>query len=99
MKPDAEYPVVINMPEVSFTNLGGTMRLGARTTVFVKDCLTSTAELPPCPEPGYARRSCRWISRPARSIPGAEKLYGNQEQITERHRHRYEVGRGACAGQ
>ena len=54
MKPDAEYPVVINMPEVSFTNLGGTMRLGARTTVFVKDCLTSTAELPPCREPGYA---------------------------------------------
>jgi len=44
MNPDAKYPVVINMPEVSFTNLGGTMRLGARTTVFVKDCLTSAAE-------------------------------------------------------
>jgi hypothetical protein len=35
------HPVVLEMPEVSLTQLGGTMRLGKRRTVFVKpDCLT-----------------------------------------------------------
>ena len=43
MEPDSPHPVVINMPEISTTHLGGTMRLGKRTTVFVKkDCVTRT---------------------------------------------------------
>uniref|UniRef100_A0A1D1YV64 CTP synthase n=1 Tax=Anthurium amnicola TaxID=1678845 RepID=A0A1D1YV64_9ARAE len=31
---NAEYQVVINMPEISTTHLGGTMRLGSRPTIF-----------------------------------------------------------------
>lgn len=32
--PATEHPVVINMPEISTTQLGGTMRLGDRVTLF-----------------------------------------------------------------
>ena len=32
--PKAEHPVIIFMPEVSKTHMGGTMRLGLRPTVF-----------------------------------------------------------------
>lgn len=35
MDPSTPYPVVIYMPEVSKTHLGGTMRLGSRTSKFV----------------------------------------------------------------
>ena len=31
---NATHPVIINMPEISKTQLGGTMRLGDRVTVF-----------------------------------------------------------------
>jgi len=37
LNPETIYPVVINMPEVSLTYLGGTMRLGKRNTLFVKE--------------------------------------------------------------
>jgi len=52
-------PVVIPMPELSTSHMGGTMRLGARITHIQKDSL-------------------------------AYKIY-QQEEISERHRHRYEV--------
>lgn len=40
VNPDTAHPVIIDMPEVSTTELGGTMRLGKRRTKFVKpDCL------------------------------------------------------------
>jgi CTP synthase len=32
--PNTKYPVIIQMPELSKTQLGGTMRLGLRTTIF-----------------------------------------------------------------
>jgi len=35
--PDAKHPVVIFMPEISKTHMGGTMRLGLRPTVFEPD--------------------------------------------------------------
>lgn len=35
VNPKTEHPLVINMPEISTTQLGGTMRLGRRNTVFV----------------------------------------------------------------
>lgn len=60
---DSEHPVVINMPEISTTQLGGTMRLGDRVTVFQANTDNSTIK----------------------------KLYGGQQQVHERHRHRYEV--------
>ncbi|PFH46783.1 hypothetical protein AMATHDRAFT_153831 [Amanita thiersii Skay4041] len=35
--PDAKHPVIIFMPEISRTHMGGTMRLGLRPTVFGPD--------------------------------------------------------------
>lgn len=32
--PDAKHPIIIFMPEISRTHMGGTMRLGLRPTVF-----------------------------------------------------------------
>lgn len=34
--PEAKHPVIIYMPEISRTHLGGTMRLGLRPTVFTE---------------------------------------------------------------
>jgi len=56
-----EQKVVIFMPDVSKTYMGGTMRLGKRTSKFkTKECISY-------------------------------ELYGYQELIDERHRHRYEI--------
>jgi len=55
------HPVVVFMPEISKTHLGGTMRLGSRPTLFQVD-------------------SCE-----------TKSLYGDEEYVDERHRHRYEV--------
>lgn len=59
--PDTEFPVVIDMPEHNPGDMGGTMRLGKRQTIF----------------------------KHSDSILRA--LYGNVDQVEERHRHRYEV--------
>ncbi|TVY13409.1 CTP synthase [Lachnellula arida] len=56
-------PVVIFMPEIDKVNLGGTMRLGLRPTIF--------------------QEGSEW-SR-------LRQLYGENKEIQERHRHRYEV--------
>lgn len=37
LSPDTTNPVIINMPEISTTHLGGTMRLGARETIFTPE--------------------------------------------------------------
>ncbi|GAA99057.1 hypothetical protein E5Q_05747 [Mixia osmundae IAM 14324] len=58
-----QHPVIIYMPEISKTHLGGTMRLGLRPTVFQPNTQWSVIK----------------------------KLYGSEETIWERHRHRYEV--------
>ncbi|CAH1113403.1 unnamed protein product [Psylliodes chrysocephalus] len=60
---DTPHPVVIDMPEHNPGQMGGTMRLGKRTTIFKASDNNSRIKL----------------------------LYGNKEQIDERHRHRYEV--------
>ncbi|KAG4073060.1 hypothetical protein HA402_009479 [Bradysia odoriphaga] len=60
--PDTEHKLVIDMPEFTPEQKGGTMRLGARTSIF--------------------RENDKSVIR---------KLYGNQNSINERHRHRYEV--------
>lgn len=56
-------PVVVFMPEISKTHLGGTMRLGLRPTVFQKNTEDSLIR----------------------------QLYGGNEVIWERHRHRWEI--------
>jgi CTP synthase len=39
---EAKVPVVVYMPEISRVYLGGTMRLGSRTTILkTKDCLAA----------------------------------------------------------
>lgn len=58
---DCEHELVIDMPEHNPGEMGGTMRLGKRTTLF----------------------------KEGKSI--IKQLYGNVNQIEERHRHRYEV--------
>lgn len=42
MNPDTLTPVVVYMPEISKTHMGGTMRLGLRATVFQKGTENST---------------------------------------------------------
>jgi len=61
MAPDTTHPVVVDMPEHNPGQMGGTMRLGKRQTIFKT--------------PDSVMR----------------QLYGNQDYIEERHRHRYEV--------
>ena len=47
VNPDTAHPVIVDMPEVSTTELGGTMRLGKRRTKFVKpDCLAKKLYVP-----------------------------------------------------
>lgn len=38
--PDTPHPVIIDMPEISQTIMGGTQRLGKRRTVFNRECVT-----------------------------------------------------------
>jgi CTP synthase len=58
-----EQPVIVYMPEIDKTRMGGTMRLGKRRTVF----------------------------QPGAECSRLRKLYGEKQDIWERHRHRYEV--------
>ena len=62
--PETPHPVIVFMPEISKTHLGGTMRLGLRPTLFESN--TEKSKL--------------------------RRLYGGEQIIWERHRHRYEVG-------
>ncbi|KAI2607866.1 putative CTP synthase [Hypoxylon sp. NC1633] len=63
LHPQAKDHVIVYMPEVDKTKLGGTMRLGKHPCIF--------------------QAGTEW-SR-------LRKLYGTADQISERHRHRYEV--------
>lgn len=38
--PDTKFPVIVEMPEISTKQLGGTMRLGKRKTIFTGECLS-----------------------------------------------------------
>ena len=78
-------PAVIFMPEIDPTTMGGTMRLGARTTVFthgLRDANdhNNTVKL----QDGSNGDDKEGMSQ-------CQKLYGCVTRITERHRHRYEV--------
>ncbi|KAF8317151.1 CTP synthase [Clavulina sp. PMI_390] len=65
LEPNTPDPVIVFMPEISKTHLGGTMRLGLRPTIF---------------------------SEGTKEWSKIRQLYGGEEVIWERHRHRYEVG-------
>lgn len=73
--------VIVNMPEISTTQLGGTMRLGARRTIF---------------NLVHLRNSFRSSSYPQQADSLVKKLYqlidpSVENYVDERHRHRYEV--------
>lgn len=70
------HDVVIFMPEVDKENMGGTMRLGARMTKFVSRHHPTNGE-------GSKGKTA--------TISTAQILYGGKEEVSERHRHRYEV--------
>ena len=59
----ATDPVIIFMPEIDKTTMGGNMRLGLRPTLFQEGS-------------GWSR---------------LRRLYGQEDFVHERHRHRYEV--------
>jgi len=60
------HPVVLFMPEIDKETMGGTMRLGERSTRFTHPYPDGTQSV-------------------------TQRLYGGQESVLERHRHRYEV--------
>ena len=74
------------MPEHNPGDLGGTMRLGSRTTIFRTDCESSLIR---------THLILSLISKIyLHSIDNditLGKLYDNKEKVKERHRHRYEV--------
>lgn len=71
------------MPEHNTGQMGGTMRLGRRRTIFTKDCVLSKTCLIQNLILKNQKNKFRYFPK--------EKLYGNLEAVDERHRHRYEV--------
>ena len=69
---DTPHPTIIFMPEIDKTTMGGTMRLGGRTTKFTHAIEENKYHIP-------------------ESKSRSQILYGGGDQISERHRHRYEV--------
>lgn len=53
--PDTPHPVVIDMPEHNPGQMGGTMRLGKRTTIFHGDSILSTTTTTVC-------QYCCWLT-------------------------------------
>jgi CTP synthase len=78
--------VVLFMPEVDPTTMGGTMRLGSRKTVLRRPTATvDAAAAPPASASASAEDAAEGPSL-------AQQLYGlGVSSVMERHRHRYEV--------
>ena len=76
--------VVVFMPEISTTHMGGTMRLGRRTTYFVPEHRKESKVV------GLYKESVAGASQFGIHI-GVEKRSGEVTSVDERHRHRYEV--------
>lgn len=72
------HPVIVFMPEISRTHMGGTMRLGKRRTFF-----TNSDSL--------AARLYKPFHQPLQLASGELKTGEEFKWIDERHRHRYEV--------
>ncbi|KAJ3023284.1 CTP synthase ura7 [Thoreauomyces humboldtii] len=63
---DTPHPVVINMPEISATQMGGTMRLGDRPTIFTPNSTDSiTRRLYGSPNAIHERHRHRYEINPA----------------------------------
>ena len=79
----AEEKVVVYMPEISKTQMGGTMRLGRRTTHFVEKYRRISKVQ------ALYKQSAGTASVFGISI--REDMRGDVISVDERHRHRYEV--------
>ncbi|KAF9003290.1 CTP synthase N-terminus-domain-containing protein [Cyathus striatus] len=99
--PDAVNPVIIFMPEISRTHMGGTMRLGLRPTVFEKDTEQSfTRKLYGGADKIWERHRHRYEVNPEyveRLQENGMKFAGKDEkgermQVLELHDHPYFVG-------
>mmetsp|Transcript_24741 Transcript_24741/g.69263 ORF Transcript_24741/g.69263 Transcript_24741/m.69263 type:complete len:612 (+) Transcript_24741:137-1972(+) len=77
------HRVIIFMPEISTTHMGGTMRLGQRTTHFVKKHLPASKV-----SALYAENAAAADEFGITVTTNAE---GHVTAVDERHRHRYEV--------
>ncbi|KAH9477492.1 CTP synthase [Psilocybe cubensis] len=96
--PDAKNQLIIFMPEISRTHMGGTMRLGLRPTVFGPETLspssssTSSSSSSSSSTSTSSASSTTPTSTPTHKVTSTiRKLYGGAGTIWERHRHRYEV--------
>ncbi|KAG6329099.1 hypothetical protein ID866_9990, partial [Astraeus odoratus] len=95
--PDTPNPFIVFMPEISRTQMGGTMRLGLRQTIFqgtttalalannASDYCTGAHDITVKPSAADTP-----VESPA-MWSKARQLYGNVDRMWERHRHRYEV--------
>lgn len=82
------------MPEHNPGQMGGTMRLGKRRTLFKSKTSVMSVYLPSIKSgllifEGRARTLLLFLINDNFFVTG--KLYGNVDNIEERHRHRFEV--------
>lgn len=80
--PTVENPVIIDMPEHNTGDMGGTMRLGKRTTVFKPSAVHSKISKLKFENTRIDILFCSCFKG---------RLYEKKDEIQERHRHRYEV--------
>lgn len=86
-----EHPVVLFMPEISKTHMGGTMRLGQRATYFTdKDCVTSVCTCRFCGCALVARVKCSLFSRVLRLVLPCQARVGGGKLVFFSH-DRHEV--------
>ena len=94
-----KHPVIMFMPEVDATKMGGTMRLGGRPAFFTTGdyaennvLLVAAAAAANTNANGNGKKlACANHPKHATFKSQLQALYGNASKITERHRHRYEV--------
>ena len=75
---ETKEPTILFMPEIDPTTMGGTMRLGGRTTTFTHTLMDRNDS------PKNSESDTNGMSQ-------CQQLYGGAPRISERHRHRYEV--------
>lgn len=85
---ETDAPVVVFMPEVDPTTMGGTMRLGARRAYFRRPHTTPGGGASASGDGGHEEEAEGEEAEPSL----AQQLYGTcVRSVLERHRHRYEV--------
>jgi len=86
-----KHPVVMFMPEIDPTTMGGTMRLGGRSTFFMTPPVNGSGASPKSVAENGVEGRFHLHPRHADFKSQLQALYGNKAEISERHRHRYEV--------